>query len=359
MMRQLALPSAFGALRPQALLERLRGLRSVPGLGSRKRVAGDRLAISSDLQQLTWVHADPQGQPLRVGVEALGDDPTELGRRVRALALPTAGVTVLLALPQAQLLQIEMPAVKPEELKSAARWRIKDLVDTRLDELTLDVMPVGDAAAQAQHRQLFVVAARNALIQNLAQRLGAAGLGLEVIEVAEMAQRNLLTLAAQAEGLAGRAVAGLVRHGDQVLLTLCAQGELFYARRLDWTEEGLVPAAPTASALPEDMDGLDFVDYGAEGDASDDGGVPRLVVEVQRSLDVWERSWPNLPVAGLWIDIGDATEMLATSLGRVLDLPVKRLRAERLFPDIATLAPTPALRQAALPLVGALQRFAH
>jgi MSHA biogenesis protein MshI len=268
-------------------------------------------------------------------------------------------VAAVLGLPDAQLLQIDTPAVKPEEMKSAARWRIKDLVDARLDELTIDVMHVGDAQARSANRQLFVVAARNALIQGLSRRLQSSGLTLSVIDVAETVQRNLLCAAADAAGLNGRATAALVRHGDQALLTICAQGELYYARRLDWDDNGLRPANPAPAELADAMDmaGLDFVDYGAADAAIDDVGAPRLVVEVQRSFDLWERSWPDLPLAGVWVHAGDATDLLIAQLAPALVVPVQALAPEALFPGYAEATTSPALRHATLPLLGALRRF--
>lgn len=330
--------------------------------GSR-RTSDEHLVVGSTPDTLSWLLADAGGRVHRCGLETRGDEPpADFARRIRALGLPTRQVAAVLDLPDAQLLQIDTPAVKPEEMKSAARWRIKDLIDVRLDEVTLDVMHVGDAQARSKQKQLFVVAARNALIQGLSRRLQASGLELSVIDVAEIAQRNLLGAAAAAAGLASRATAALMRHGDQALLTICAQGELYYARRLDWDDSGLAPASPTPAALAEsidamDMAGLDFVDYGAADAAIDDVGAPRLVVEVQRSFDLWERSWPDLPLAGMWVHADDATDLLIAQLAPALLVPVQAMAPDALFPGYAEAATTPALRRATLPLVGALQRF--
>lgn len=324
----------------------------------RAQVGSDRLAIQLTEHQLAWVVTHESGRVLRAGVEQRGgDDTAAFMRRIRALDLPTQGVTAVLALDEAMLLQIETPAVKPEEMKSAARWRIKDLVDARLDELTIDVMHVGDAAAQGVHRQMFVVAARNALIQTLSRRAQSAGLMLEVIDTAEMVQRNLQTAASQAQGLGERATAMLARHGAQALLTICADGELYYARRLDWDESGLVSIVPSVASVPDSLEGLDFVDYGAADAADLDGGAPRLVVELQRSFDVWERSWPDLPLSALWVAADASGDALLGPLTAALGFPVYTLDPQGLFPGLDDAAPGPALRSAAVPLVSALRRY--
>lgn len=319
--------------------------------------AGARLAIRHHEDHFTWVLVDATGQLQRAGLESRGaDSAADFARRIHALALPPAGVTALLDLADAQLLQIEAPAVKPEELKSAARWRIKDQVETRLDELTVDVLNVGDGRSRPTGRQLFVVAARNAQIQALTRHAQAAGLQLSVIDIAELAQRNLLHMAASAEGLGERATAALMRHGDQALLTICAGGELFYTRRLDWDDHGLQAAPAGQPVLSASLEELDFVDYGAADATPDSAGAPRLVVEVQRSMDLWDRSWPELPVGGLWVQPADVSETLVAALAPALGFPVHRLQPERLFPGFDAAIQGPELRAAALPLLGALQR---
>jgi MSHA biogenesis protein MshI len=316
-----------------------------------------RLAIRYSEDQFAWILANAAGQPQRAGLESRGAaSAAEFARRIHALGLPTADVTSVLDLGDAQLLQIEAPAVKPEELKSAARWRIKDLVDARLDELTIDVLTVGDGRNRATPGQIFVAAARNAQIQALSRRAQAAGLQLTVIDIAELAQRNLLAAATVAQGLGERATAALMRHGSQALLTICAAGELFYARRLDWDDAGLPALLPTPAAAAASMVNLDFVDYGAADAQPDAAGAPRLVVEVQRSMDLWERSWPDLPVAALWVQAADAGDALVAALEPALGFPVHRLDPERLFPGFDAVATTPELRSAALPLLSALRR---
>jgi MSHA biogenesis protein MshI len=313
-----------------------------------------RLYIGSATRQMPWLHADASGRLLGAGIVA--DAEAQLGRELRALGLPTQQVTAVLGLAQAQLLQIDAPAVKPEEMKAAARWHVKDLVEGHIDDLTLDVLAVGGAEPRP-NAQMFVVAARNETIRELSGRARAQGLSLSVIDIAETAQRNLLTAAVEAAGLGQRAAAALVRHGSHGLLTICAGGELYFTRRLEWDEAGLqASAAPADLPLPSDFENLDFVDYGAAQADPTDPGAPRLVLELQRSFDVWERSWPDLPLAGLWVDAGESTGLLVGRLGEALALRVHAIDPEPLFPGFAAAAPAPGDRAALLPLLGALRR---
>lgn len=329
-----------------------------------RRARSDRLVIACSDDRFVYLQAD--GRRLRrCGVEERGGDtPQAFARRVRALGLPAHEVIAVLPLAQCQLLQIEAPAVPAEELKAAARWRIKDLVDTRLDELTLDVLVVGDGRPRAS-KQLFVAAAHTAAVRETGDRARAAGLPLSVIDIRETAQRNLQTALAERAGRLPRASAALVLQGDQCLLTISAAGELFYTRRLDWDADTLnavhaaaTPAAARPAQAPvESLEMMDIVDYGAEpetGSAGDAGEVPRFVIELQRSLDVWERTWPDLPLAGIVVHAAGQSQALAELLERSLGLAVEPLDTTALFPELAD--KPPALREAVLPLLGTLLR---
>jgi MSHA biogenesis protein MshI len=318
----------------------------------------DRLVVGCQADVLAWLQADAVGTLRRCGVEQRGDDTAhEFARRVRGLGLPSKQVCAVLPLAQGQLLQIEAPPVKPEEMKAAARWHIKELVDGPLEALTIDVMFVGDDRPRP-HRNLFVAAADTVTIRDIGERTRSAGLELAVIDIAETAQRNLQSALATAEGLAGRATAALMRHGEQCVLTICADGELYYARRLDW-DGSVLEAAPVVEAPPvEALDTMDFIDYGdGSGDvAPGDAGAPRLVIELQRSFDVWDRSWPDLPLAALWVQVGDSSATLAASLEASLGQRVGVLDPERLFPGFDAGAASPGARALLLPMLGALLR---
>jgi MSHA biogenesis protein MshI len=318
----------------------------------------DRLVIACSVDTFSYAQAGRDGRLCRLGqLRADGDTAADFARRVRALGLPTREAWAVLPLADAQLLPVDAPAVRPEELKSAARWRIKDLVDTRLDELTIDVMFVGDDRARP-HKQVFVAAARTGLIRELGERTRAAGLEVSVIDIAETAQRNLQGAQAEALGLGSRATAALVRHGAQLLLTICAAGELFYARRLDWQDREVPAAAAPDLSLAAAAERLDFVDYGEDLSTGGAAGTSatQVVVEVQRSLDVWDRSWPDLPLAALWVQVGEGSAALAAELEAGLGQPVSVLDPEHLFPGLAERAAAPDLREALLPLLGALLR---
>lgn len=327
-----------------------------------RRSRKDRVVVARSDDRFVYVQAEG-ARVLRCGMELKGDgDAAAFARRVRGLGLPPADVIAVLALSDSQLLKIEAPAVPPDELKAAARWRIKDLVDTHLDDLTLDVIQVGDGSPSTQ-RQLFVVAAHSRLVRELSEWSHAARLELSVIEIRETAQRNLQSAAAAARGRLAQANAALMVHGAECLLTICANGELFYARRLAWQPDMLAAhhAPVMAAQVAHQSSGfadLDIVDYSDEGNAGIDfaEATPPLLIELQRSFDLWERSCPDLPLDQLVVQANEHTGMLVELLAPAMPMPVVALDADALFPGFAAAASSPELAAAALPLLGALLR---
>jgi len=322
-----------------------------------------RAAIAMGAEHLAHVEFDPATREiLRWGLEPLaGMDAVGRLERLRALHLPADGLLVQLPLTQYQLLQIDRPAVPADELKAAARWRIKDLVDTHIDNITLDVMSVGDASRHTQ-QHLFVVAAANTAVAEAARLTHQAGLNLAVIDIQETAQRHLQTAAARALGVGERATAALVVQGRHCLLTICAGEELYLTRRLDWDAQLIAQVestpVPEAVELTDSTDPVDLsYEYSLRSNPYDQvGDTPRLVVDLQRSLDVWERSWPDLPLALLMIDVPDHRADLCIYRERELGLRVVPLDERAALTGDVLAGATAEERCHCLPLLGAVLR---
>lgn len=189
------------------------------------------------------------------------------------------------------LLLTEAPDVPREELRSAIRWRIKDLVDFHLDDATIDVFDVDSPRARAKQRAMYAVVAKNSAIRWRVDLCDAAGVQLDVIDIPEMAQRNIAAvLPEDARGLA--MLAFTPSHG---LLTITRQGELYLSRRLDLGTEQL-----------QGPQGIDFFQ--------------QVVLEVQRSLDYYDSHFQQPPVVQLTLAPSAAavprlTEFLGENLG--------------------------------------------
>ena len=194
------------------------------------------------------------------------------GRELQAHAYRSI---TLLAAGEYQILSVDAPNVAPDELKTAVRWRLKDMLDFHVDDATIDVLdlPVEpDAAARAQH-SMFAIAARNSVIETRQNLFTAAKVELAVIDIPEMAQRNISALVEPP----GRGVAMLSFGEEGGLLTVSFRGELYLTRRIDMALEQLLDPEPERRNASFD----------------------RVTLELQRSLDNFERQYSFISVARL------------------------------------------------------------
>lgn len=279
------------------------------------------------------------------------------GLMPEAKSLPTGEAIALLDPEHYQILKVDTPSVPQQELKAAARWLIKDMVDVDGADLTLDVLHVGGDVERAQ-RQLFVVAARNRAIEALARGAAAMHSEIGIVDIWETSLRNLLAQQARRDDLSGRACAAVLIEDTQCLLVVCAGDELFYTRRIE-PDADLVARArgDTPSVSPVEVPlGFEYQPGGDFETASHQESP--LVVELQRSIDVWERSWPELPLARLYVLTADHGDAVAALIQRELGQRTVALNPLMAFgPN----APAPegdarAALAACLPLLGAALR---
>lgn len=82
--------------------------------------------------------------------------------------------------------------------------------------------------------------------------------------------------------------------------------------------------------------------------------VQRLVAEVQRSLDLWDRTWSSMPLASLRVYAAGRSQELATWLGREIGQVVTAMDLHPHFTGLDHIAPDDQLL--AMPLLGVLLR---
>jgi MSHA biogenesis protein MshI len=330
---------------------------------ARRSQSRDQLVFSWAAGALAYVQASLGKNGLyqvqRFGVERQGSDsPEEFAKRLTALGFKGRTARAMLRPEQYQILQIEAPAVAPEELRTAARWQIRDMVNLHMDDLTLDVLRVGDDKVRATGH-LFVVAASNALIREVMGIGQAMRCTVDVIDIQDMAQRNLQSAWARRNGDLGRAHAALVLTDDnQALLTISANDELFYTRRIEvgagFMLAGWGQGAVPARAVESELALVDAAESGPGMSHGDADRTQRVVVEVQRSLDLWDRTWPMLVLDRISVYAGERTDELALWLGQELGQQVTALDVFALFPGFEGGAD--ADRLLCWPLLGALMR---
>ncbi|HUW97633.1 MAG TPA: hypothetical protein VMV40_02165 [Acidiferrobacter sp.] len=213
------------------------------------------------------VHRPPRRPAKVVAAEFrpfAGVEPAKvLARLVLDHDLKRRRCTTLLGDGEYRLIQTEAPDVKSDEMKAALRWRIKDLIDFHVNDATIDVF---DVPVQAPGRTalVYVVVGRNDAIRRRVDLMYEAGALLDVIDIPELAQRNLAQLLPQDQ----EGVALLTLNEGAGLITITRGGELYLSRAITAVEE--TPG---------------------EG-----GGFQHLLLELQRSLDYFESSFRQHPI---------------------------------------------------------------
>lgn len=254
----------------------------------------------------------------------LEDDLTAVLSRLRQSGKLAGHCATLLPQDHYQFLAVESPPL-PEsapqsELREAVRWKIKDMVDFPVTAAGVDVLRIPSQSGRPM--QLLAAAASHAILKPLIESFQNAKVNLESISVPEIAQRNVARLFETPD----RALALLSFSARTGLLTLTCNGELHATRRID---------------------------VGAEDLASDKSLYERAVLDVQRSLDNFDRNFSHLSLQRLLVvPVAGAVDFI-THLRDNLYQPVEALvisdgldiEATPMLANVATLAD-------ALPAIG-------
>ncbi|MBA4381690.1 MAG: agglutinin biogenesis protein MshI [Sideroxydans sp.] len=211
----------------------------------------------------------------------------------REAQLEDGRFTTVLGSNEYQLMMVEAPSVPVDELKTAIRWKIKDSLNFHIDDATIDVLQIPTNKYGGDRPQsLYAIAASNETIRKRIALFEKAKFDLSVIDIAEMAQRNIAAL----YETEGRGLALLAFDDEGGLLTMTCDGELFLARRIDITLGQLTDADESLRQQYQD----------------------RVELEVQRSLDYFDRQFHHIPVERMLVsapaELG-LVPVLAANLG--------------------------------------------
>lgn len=259
------------------------------------------LAFGRDHVALAVVAGGP-GNPVLVRCELVAVDPAEGSegwlRAILGAKLPRLPVSTVLQPEDYQLALVEAPKVPRAELRAAIRWCIKDSVDVSVDDATIDFFEVPATSRAAQARMMHVVVAQRSAVERHVSMLAGTGM-LEVIDVPELCLRNLAATLTPAHN----AVA-LLYLGEGHATMVLVQGRTFYfARQFD---------LQAAHGEPATADGA--IDVSA------------IVLELQRSLDYYERHFDQPPITRVAIaPAGRRAEQLAAQLAQETGFKVEAL----------------------------------
>ncbi len=263
------------------------------------------LVVSLRPGEMSFVHGRsvPGGSSVieRCGTRVLEGEFEDVERLAKELDFDRYQCSTLLAPGEYQILLVDAPNVPPAELKTAMRWRIKDMLDYHIDDATVDLLAVPpNPSGGGRPQSMYAVTARNDVIQACIGRFDAARIRLTVIDIPETSQRNVAALYERDE----RGLAMLYMGRDQGLLTINFRRELMLARRIEVGMQDLLSASGPAR----------------------EEQFQRVLLELQRTFDHFDRQFAYVPIARLMLAPDPGESGLLEHLAGNLDVPVERAR---------------------------------
>ncbi len=255
--------------------ERLRAVAVVPPSGqARPRVA--------------WAWEGPWPSNAAGQRAALAALTREHGRARRVWVLPHEHYRIVAS---------EAPAdVPPEAWRDALRWQLKGQVDFDVADASIDLLTLpGDRHLQ-RRKQLLAVLAPHSALRPVVHAAEAAKAPLAAIDIPETALRNLGHLVAPE----GRAQALLSFSAGTGSLVVTAGEDLVMYRQIDVTADSL----------------------NTEDDARREAALDRIGLEVQRTLDSFDRLHSHLSLARLLVVPGPGMVALTEHLRTLTYVPV-------------------------------------
>jgi len=205
-------------------------------------------------------------------IEKGADAAATLSALRKPMRLDCYRCTALLTHGNYQLIQTDAVAGAPDEAREVVRWKLKDQVEFPVDTAAIDLLPI---PSDGRTPQVFAALSPESTIAPLVQAFQAARVPLAAIDLPEISQRNLAALFEED----GRGQATLIFDDDEGLLTFTLNGELLVVRHVELNARQLMTADDDRrSTLFE-----------------------RIALDVQRSLDNFDRLYSSVPLSHLLV----------------------------------------------------------
>lgn len=241
-----------------------------------------------------------------------GDESQALSRLAAHKALKRYRCASLLSESEYRMVQLEAPAVPAEERVQALRWRLKDMVDFPVDSAAIAVADIPTEGGRQAN--VFAIVAAKPVVAEKMGLFHAARVPLEAIDIPEMAVRNVAALFEEAN----RGLAFLLLNAGESLLTITFGGELYLSRRIEMSSQLLAEA---------DSDRRQQM-------------LERLALELQRTLDNFDRQYGFISVSRLLVCSEFDTAATVAALAQNLYLPLQ----EADLAQVADFSAIPELR---------------
>jgi MSHA biogenesis protein MshI len=192
-----------------------------------------------------------------------------------------------------QIVQVDKPNVPINEIADAVKWQIKDLVTIPPDDMVLDYFDGPQLAAGLE--KINVVCASKKELQSYVEPLSKNNLIINTITTEEFAFTALLPMNNDA------CIMVCQQPGEELNLLIVRQGRLYFQRRL-------LSMAKLAEKSEEQLMM---------------GVIDSLSLEIQRSIDYFERQLKQSPIKSIEVLLPMTTEaFVAQKLAENVNVPV-------------------------------------
>lgn len=248
-----------------------------------------------------------------VGSEEL---PEILGALVATHGLKGTPCTTVMEPGSYSLHLVDAPNVEPGEMRAAMRWRVKELIDFPVEQAVIDVFDVPGRNLRGQGgRMIYVAVANAAEIKRRIELIEGVGMKLGIIDIPELALRNVASLLP--EDREGVAMLHIGRRSG--LITVTRRETLYLARSINIGFERLHR--------------LRIQDRGADsggGATALENALDSIVLEIQRSLDYYERHCSNPSITKVVLTpVDDEIPGFMERISRNLGARVEPLRLDQ------------------------------
>ncbi len=277
----------------------------------RKKLTAGYVAIAPQQDGVALVRLERDGSADTLVEHAFlpavneADTDQQLAELIKQHRLGQYPCTTLMNIDDYQLLLLEAPEVPQAELRAAIRWRVRELIDFHVDDAMVDVFNAPASSARGIQDHLYAVVSRTSTVQSRVDQLQNAGANLEVIDIPELALRNIISRLPEDSG----GVALLYFSEHQGLVTLVRDSTLYLARPLDIGYRDL----EEASADPRHLWDM-------------------LALEIQRSMDYYDRHFQQAQIGNVLIaPVPVAVPGFEDGLHESLGLPVRSISLDEVI----------------------------
>ncbi len=230
------------------------------------------------------------------------DPQSVLSSFVKENRLEGTACSLMLQAHHYQLLPLEELPVPKEEFQSAVRWKIKSLLPYPVSDAVIDSFVIYPSATAQGRKHIMVVAARASELQTTVQLLHSSGLDLKIIDIPELAYRNITALYEKDE----MSTALIYLHPQKSDLVITRQKSFCLSRHIDWDVSLLLELQSEPEQAQGYLDGL--------------------ALELQRSFDYYQSEWRYpAPTRILLSCLSNVSIDITAYLAQRLALPIQNL----------------------------------